>query len=191
MPNLAPHTALILLAAGSGQRFGQDKMWVDLGGQPLITWSLKTLLDLGPSALILVGEDLDRFKALDNRIYACVKGGDTRRASVLAGLSALPPETQYVLIHDAARPGVTAQMVLDVAAALGDHPAALPILPLNDTIKHIAGDTCTTLDRNHLFAAQTPQGFQLAALMKALKTLMKRQMKFKRWRPWALTLPSP
>ena len=95
MPNLAPHTAIILLAAGSGQRFGRDKMWVNVGGRPLVAWSLHTLLDLRPSALVLVGNgDLNRFKALDARIHACVQGGQTRRASVLVGLAALPPETE-------------------------------------------------------------------------------------------------
>ena len=79
-----------------------------------------------------------------------------------------PPDTERVLIHDAARPGVTAEIVIGVAQALADHPAALPVLPLSDTIKQVTDTACTTLDR-HTLRAQTPQGFQLNALQDALR----------------------
>lgn len=167
----APGTGLILLAAGSGTRFGQDKMWVILGGRPLVAWSLKTLLDLQPEALVIVGQgDLARFKALDPRIHSVVAGGSTRRESVLAGLAALTSDLDHILIHDAARPGLAAETALAVRDALEGAEAALPVLRVSDTIKQVDthGGMPTTLNRSLLRAAQTPQGFRRRVLEEAL-----------------------
>ncbi len=171
MPNpehrLPPHTGVILVAAGTGSRFGQDKMWVSLHGAPLIRWSLKTCLDAGPAALVLVHSgDSAPFAALDARDYRCVAGGATRRQSVLAGLAALPAEIDQLLIHDAARPGLPPSLLHQIRAALSTAKAALPTLPLQDTIRQIR-PSCT-LDRSNLCAAQTPQGFDRAVLEAAL-----------------------
>ena len=168
---LPPHTAIILVAAGVGARFGGDKLWVDLGGRPLVSWSLRHLLDTQPDHLVLVHQgNAAAFEQLDPRDFTCVQGGATRRESVLAGLAALPEETAYVLIHDAARPGVSAGVALAVAQALQTAPAALPVLPIADTIKQDLAGTITTLDRSTLHAAQTPQGFAMRVLKRALKT---------------------
>ena len=174
MPNTYPplpaDTAVLLLAAGSGSRFGHDKMWVPLDGRPLVSWSLKTFLDLRPGYLVMVGRPpLDRFSMLDDRPYACVCGGQTRRQSVLAGLAALPPHVSHILIHDAARAGVSPRLILEVREALNTAPAALPALPLSDTIKDIScPQRPITLNRKNLRAAQTPQGFVRTHLERAL-----------------------
>ncbi len=158
---------MILVAAGTGSRFGQDKMWVSLHGAPLVHWSLKTCLDAGPAALVLVHSgDRAPFAALDARDYRCVAGGATRRQSVLAGLAALPEEIDQVLIHDAARPGLPSSILHRVRAALKTAKAALPTLPLQDTIRQVSPSQ--TLDRSNLCAAQTPQGFDRAVLEAAL-----------------------
>src|SRR5690606_16941281 len=104
------------------------------------------------------------------RLLPPVEGGDTRQASVLAGLQALEPlAPDLVLVHDAARPLVDGALVEEVIAALGLHSAALPVLPVTDTIKRsIDGRTvAATEDRNQLFAAQTPQGFRFPELLSA------------------------
>ena len=164
-----PGTAVVLLAAGASTRFGRDKIWAPLGGKPLLTWSLGTLLDLQPACLVLVAQgDLQRFADLDSRIQTVVPGGASRRESVLAGLAALPPEIAFVLIHDAARPGLAAETALAVRNALEGASAALPVLPVCDTIKLVTGEGSCTLDRASLRAAQTPQGFQRAVLTAAL-----------------------
>ena len=167
---LAPKTAVILVAAGSGQRFGGNKIWAALGNRPVIAWSLQTFLDLAPECLVLVGSgDLAAFEGLDARPYAIVAGGDTRRASVQAGLAALPDAIDQVLIHDAARPGIDARTIVNVSAALKDYAAALPVLPLVDTIRSTDPSLPSTLNRSKLHAAQTPQGFALGPLLQVLK----------------------
>lgn len=101
-------------------------------------------------------------------------GGATRSASVLNGLRALKNQSaknqgagDLVLIHDAARPFVSAKIIDDVIAALKTHDAALPVLDVTDTIKQITPDGLQTLDRQQLKRAQTPQGFVFAKILTA------------------------
>ena len=171
MPNtelfLPPNTGLILLAAGAGTRFGRDKMWVILHERPLILWSLTTCLDTRPETLVLVhSKNSPPFATLDDREYLCVVGGATRRQSVLAGLAALPRHIDRVLIHDAARPGISRKLLVQVCTSLQVAPAVLPVLPIRDTIRQI--HPSKTLDRSNMCAAQTPQGFDRSILETAL-----------------------
>ena len=98
-----------------------------------------------------------------------VTGGATRQASVMAGLKALSAHApERVLIHDAARPFVSEQIISDTLAALNGADGALPVLPVVDTIKRADGaKVVDTLDRATLRAAQTPQGFRYAQICKA------------------------
>ena len=160
---LPPYTGVLLLAAGTGTRFGGNKLRKPLGGQSVLDWSLQTFLSLKPAALVLVGSvDLAPADIIS------VPGGATRRASVLAGMAVLPPEIKRVLIHDAARPGVTPEMIFEVTNALKRCPAALPLITVTDTIRQ---GTSTTLDRASLSAAQTPQGFDRHILENCLNSL--------------------
>jgi 2-C-methyl-D-erythritol 4-phosphate cytidylyltransferase len=103
------------------------------------------------------------------------KGGSQREDSVLRGLGVIPPGVKYVLIHDAARPLVgpaVIQRVLDAAVKTG---AAIPVIPVKDTLKIITQHRVVkTLDRSTIGAVQTPQGFKLATLKKAFKKMGKR-----------------
>jgi 2-C-methyl-D-erythritol 4-phosphate cytidylyltransferase len=149
----------LLLAAGRGTRFGRQKHDIELDGIPLWQQSERALLDGGVDRLIVVGD-----------LAGAVPGGDRRRDSVAAGLDAISDHTGYVLIHDAARPLVTAGLVRAVIDRLliGDVAGVVPVIPVRDTLKRVAGEfVVETVDRGDLAAVQTPQGFDLAALRAA------------------------
>ncbi len=149
----------ILLAAGRGTRFGRQKHDIELGGVPIWQRSERVLLDGGVDHLIIVG-DLD----------GAVPGGDRRRDSVASGLAAITDHTGFVLIHDAARPLITADLVRSVIDRLliGDVAGVVPAVPVRDTLKRISGDiVLETVDRSDLVAVQTPQGFDLETLRSA------------------------
>jgi 2-C-methyl-D-erythritol 4-phosphate cytidylyltransferase len=113
----------------------------------------------------LVVDDL-----LADKVSTAVAGGATRAASVAAGLAALPDTAAYVLVHDAARPLVTNEVIDRVLAALaGGAEAAIPGVPVIDTVKRVAdGVVVETLRRDDLVAVQTPQGFRRDVLSEAL-----------------------
>ncbi len=149
----------LLLAAGRGTRFGRQKHDVELGGTPIWQQSERSLLEGGVDRLVVVGD-----------LEGAVPGGDRRRDSVAAGLSAISDNTGFVLIHDAARPLVTAKLVRTVIdrLLLGDVAGVVPVVPVRDTLKRVVGEfVVETVDRADLVAVQTPQGFDLEALRAA------------------------
>lgn len=163
----------VIVAAGAGTRAGGEapKQWRPLAGRPVVRWSAEVLLAAGAQALILVvreGEEAAASEALAGlpRVVI-VRGGRERVDSVRAGLAALPTQTAAVLIHDAARPFVTTAHVSALLAALADADAALPALPVSDTLKRHDDAVTTTAPRAGLWRAQTPQAFRLKALRAA------------------------
>lgn len=171
---MTPDTAAIIVAAGRGTRAGDGlpKQWRALRGRPVLAWTLDALRAAGLSRLVLVlhGDDLDRAAALDLRGVRIVTGGGTRTASVRAALEVLagdPPAR--VLIHDGARPFVGAEVVAGVLAALQTAQAAAPALPVVDALWRgtDAGEVAHPVSREGLFRAQTPQGFDFAAILSA------------------------
>lgn len=165
--------AALLLAAGSGLRFGSPlaKQYLPLGARPVIRHAAEALL---PHVDLLqpVGDpDLlaEALGSLD-RICPGVQGGRTRQHSVRLGLEALdllPPDLHpdLVLVHDGARPYVPSSLVEAVVAALASHKGAIPCVPVADTLKHAqVGLIGSTVSREDLFRAQTPQGFHFATL---------------------------
>lgn len=170
--------AAILVAAGSGTRFGSDvpKQFTPLLGRPLARWSAEALLrgDGGggvlPGMLQPVGDPVRLAHALDGLgCRPAVPGGATRQASVRAGLAALAPLLpDVVLVHDAARPIVPAGTVAALLSALGDHPGAIPAVAVADTLKRVEdGRIVATVPRDGLWRAQTPQAFRYDALVEA------------------------
>ena len=174
--------AAIVVAAGRGERASANgettpKQYRSLAGTPVLTRTLDALLACdGIDHLLPVihPDHADRYAALpartDARLLLPVFGGAERQASVLAGLQALAPlKPDLVLIQDAARPFVEVVTVEGVIAALADHDAALPVMPVTDTIKRSTdGRTVSaTEDRQTLFAAQTPQGFRFPQILSA------------------------
>lgn len=152
---------------------GQDKLWADLGGRPLLAWSLQAFASAGliDALVVVVGLGSERRSArlLDEMgINArAVVGGDRRRDSVQAGLAAAP-DAEWVVIHDGARPFVTGALIAGVLEAAQETGAAIAAVPVTDTVKMVAdGAIVATQDRLGLWAAQTPQVFRRSLLMDA------------------------
>jgi len=149
----------IVVAAGSGNRFGGAKHAAELAGRPLWQWAAGLLEEAGVTGVVLVGD-----------VPGGVAGGARRQDSVAAGLSKVPGSADIVLIHDAARPLASSALVRRLLGALTerDVAGAVPGLPLTDTIKRVAdGMINGTLERSGLVAVQTPQAFRADILRKA------------------------
>ena len=163
--------AAILVAAGSGSRFGGEtpKQFFPLAGKPVIRHAAEALAACA-SLLLPVGEADPINAALAGIEHLPpVPGGATRQDSVLAGLEALVPYApDIVLVHDAARPFIPAGTVPALLAALQDHPGAIPGQPVADTLKRVqSGVIAATVLRDGLFRAQTPQAFRFGVLLTA------------------------
>lgn len=163
----------VIVAAGTGSRAGGPKQWRELGGRPVVRWSAEALLAAGASELAVVVAPGDEALATESLAgldrWVAVVGGATRAASVQAGLNALTaaPDAK-VLIHDAARPLLDAATLHRVRAALDRHPAALPVLPVADSLRRgVDGLMAEPVDRDGLWRAQTPQGFRLGTIRDA------------------------
>jgi 2-C-methyl-D-erythritol 4-phosphate cytidylyltransferase len=170
----------ILVAAGRGERLGLDrpKAFANLGDEPLLAEPLRRL-DACPwvDAIVLVAPPgweepailLAEEEGCD-KVRACVPGGETRSDSVRAGLAEVDDEALVVLVHDAARPLVTDEVVERVLAPLSDGwDGAVPGLPVDDTLKRVGADDRVeeTVSRDGLWAVQTPQAFVADALRRA------------------------
>ena len=172
------HVALIP-AAGVGARIGgaTPKQYLTIANQSLLRYTVKAFLaasELSHIYVVVSPEDAYVDEALSGlqgiTILRC--GGTTRRASVSNGLqaiSALVDAQDWVLVHDAARPGVTPQLLTKLIQQVGDHAVGgLLALPVVDTVKRVIQGKVETLPREGMWLAQTPQMFRHAALTAAL-----------------------
>ena len=169
--------AAIVVAAGTGSRAGGDKQWRRLGGKPVLRWSVEALLAAEAEVVVITapGEGERAAEALTGLAgWRSVDGGATRADSVRNGLAALGgPEDQVVMIHDAARPGLSQAVIERLLAAIAPASGAgadgaLPALPVADTLKRgVGGAVAGTVDRADLWRAQTPQAFRLGRLRAA------------------------
>lgn len=166
----------VIVAAGSGTRAGpgQAKQWRPLAGKAVLRWSVEAFLAAGAADIIIVTTE-DGEKALAEVLAGCsgwrvARGGATRALSVQSGLAALAhrPENEPVLIHDAARPFLSGATIQGVLKALESADAALPALPVADTLKRAEpGGNPVTTSREHLWRAQTPQAARRKTLTDA------------------------
>jgi 2-C-methyl-D-erythritol 4-phosphate cytidylyltransferase / 2-C-methyl-D-erythritol 2,4-cyclodiphosphate synthase len=163
--------AAILVAAGSGSRFGAEtpKQFVPLAGKPVIRHAAETLA-AHVTLLQPVGDAAAIERALDGLPHLpAVAGGATRQDSVRAGLEAMEgARPDVVLIHDAARPLIPAGTIPALLTALEHESGAIPAVPVADTLKHVADGLITaTVPRDGLYRAQTPQAFRYKVLLDA------------------------
>jgi 2-C-methyl-D-erythritol 4-phosphate cytidylyltransferase len=174
-PTLHGATVAILLAAGASTRMGgEDKLWADLGGEPLIARPLRTLAAIEEiDALVVVAPavrhaELYRLGAGAGRQVVCVEGGARRRDSVRTGVEAAR-EAAWYLVHDGARPMVSTGLVRRLLEAARTRGAVIPALPIVDTVKRVdaLGVVRETLPRGELRAVQTPQAFAGELLRRA------------------------
>lgn len=163
--------AAILVAAGTGSRFGAEtpKQFLPLLGKPVMRHAAEALAKYA-TLIQPVGETAPIAAALAGLDHLpIVPGGATRQDSVRAGLDALLPHAPtIVLVHDAARPNIPAGTIDALLAALEHHPGAIPAAPVADTLKRVVDGIITeTVPRDGLFRAQTPQAFRVAPLLAA------------------------
>lgn len=167
----------IIPAAGRGQRMGAErpKQYLPLGGRPVL-WHVLARLEASPLVtdivLVVRREDMDYCRSQLSesggfaKVAALVPGGAERSASVHRGL--LETRADMVLVHDAVRPFISEGLLERVVAATREHGAALPALPVAETIKEVADDRVVgTPRRERLWQAQTPQGFDRELLLRA------------------------
>lgn len=158
-----PKVWSIVVAGGSGERFGRPKQYEDLGGERVIDRSRRIAESVSDGVVVVVpAGDVDREHG--------VAGGATRSASVRAGLEEVPDEAAVICVHDAARPLATAALYGSVVeAVLAGADGAVPGLPVADTIKVVdcAGQVVSTPERADLVAVQTPQAFRADRLRSA------------------------
>jgi 2-C-methyl-D-erythritol 4-phosphate cytidylyltransferase/2-C-methyl-D-erythritol 2,4-cyclodiphosphate synthase len=182
---MGPSVAAVVVAAGRGLRAGgqMPKQYRDLAGEPVIRSSL-TLFSwhgqIGAVQAVIHGDDRTAYEAAAKglRLLPPVLGGATRQASVRAGLEALSVRApDIVLVHDAARPFCSAELVSRAITACADTGAAIPALEVTDTIKRVdaAGHVAGTVDRVQLRSVQTPQAFRFATLLDAHRRAAKEQ----------------
>lgn len=168
---------VIILAAGQGKRMkaGRNKQFLSIDGKPLLIHTVeafnhddlcdKRILVINPNERSEIEELLREYGYED--LVTLVDGGKERQDSVLAGLEAVSRQDSIVLIHDGARPFVTYESIQKLVKEADHHGAALLAVPVTDTIKQYQGGVLTTLKRDELWAAQTPQAFQYSLIIEA------------------------
>jgi len=154
---------------------GADKLWLDVGGRPLVAWTLDAIAGARRFDTVCVVAPPERWDDLREAATAAgiddlrlVEGGEHRRDSVRAGLAAIP-RAEHVLVHDAARPLCPPDVFHRVLDAAREHGAVTAAVPVVDSIKQVTaeGRVVRTLDRAELVAVQTPQGFRADILATA------------------------
>ena len=174
-----PNAGAIIVAAGASTRMGDagDKTLADIGGEPLIARTVGVFErcdSIAAVALVVSERNMDAVAAVRDekgwrKTMPPLIGGTRRQDSVRAGLDALPPECDWVLVHDGARPFVTSGMIEDGLAAAAVTGAAIAVVPAFDTVKRVGegGSVVETLDRSQLAMVQTPQVFRRSVLQRA------------------------
>lgn len=169
----------VIVAAGSGQRIGagRNKVLLEVAGRPLLAHTLTHLAACRALAeIVIVVKEADQAE-IAAVASACpisptirfARGGAERADSVRSGVAATDPAAEVILIHDAARPFVAPELVERLIFSAVQLGAAIPTLPLVDTIKRVrSGQVLETLDRRELHGAQTPQAFRASELRAAL-----------------------
>jgi len=151
---------VVVVAAGSGQRFGGAKQYATVAGRRVVDWSIDAARSVADGVVLVVSAESgqDPEPAVD----VVVVGGSTRSESVRAGLAVVPADAAVVLVHDAARPAASHGVFRAVVdAVLAGADAAVPVVPVVDSICDTRGDA---VDREDLRVVQTPQGFAADAL---------------------------
>lgn len=174
----------VIVAAGSASRMGGiDKVMAPLGGEPMIVKTVRAFqtCDAISEIVIVTRQDLvERVMGLCGqfaKVRAVVTGGDSRQISVQSGLYALSKNIKLVAVHDGARPLISRELIDRVVRAGNTYSAAIPAVPLKDTVKFVHGGIVkSTPSREILRAVQTPQVFDRVLLNAALKKVTEDQV---------------
>jgi len=170
----------IIVAGGRGKRMGEPKQFLKINGKPMLAWTVAAFQNvkaIDGIILVVAPEQLAQAKRIKaSKIIAIVPSGAKRQDSVRNGLAVLPEKTQIVLIHDGARPAVTADLINHSLKMVRETGAVVVGVPVKDTIKKIKHQgskilDVETIDRRELWAAQTPQTFTAPIIKKAYERL--------------------
>jgi 2-C-methyl-D-erythritol 4-phosphate cytidylyltransferase len=173
---------LVLAAAGTGSRFGSNtpKQFTHLDGKPLYLHALECFLEVFDEAAIVVPGDWIHKVKKQVQDLPCGErlmleaGGPQRQDSVYQGLRRLSDSNHIVLVHDAARPFPSSELISQVIEGTRKHEACVPVLPVGDTVKEVQDQQIVrTLDRDTLVLVQTPQGFKMGLLQSAFEAAIK------------------
>lgn len=176
----------IIVAGGSSQRMGFDKLFALLDGKPVLFHSVDAFEKTASvTEIILVGRK-DQMQQIEKmvreqhfeKVREIVAGGAERQDSVRAGLARTSRESEYVAVHDAARPLITSEQIECVLRISQAHRAAALAEPIKDTLKRATEDyfLSGSIDRDRVYAMQTPQIFSQALLVQAYDTIRKEKM---------------
>jgi 2-C-methyl-D-erythritol 4-phosphate cytidylyltransferase len=175
----------IIVAAGSSRRMGFDKLLALLAGKSVIEHAIDAFENAKSVADILVVTRADRVNEFEQllrgkaKVRAVVAGGEHRQDSVKAGLQRLDDKTEYVAVHDAARPLVTADQIERTFDRAREHGAASLAESVSDTLKRASQDLLVSgsVERHELYAMQTPQIFSRALLEEAYRAVFAKQLR--------------
>lgn len=175
-----PAVCAVIVAAGSSRRMGgENKLLLLLDDAPVLAHTLSAFEKCAAIRdIVLVCREQDILPYSDlarafgiSKLRTVTRGGDSRTASVLAGITAAPEDTGLVAVHDGARPLVSEAVITEAVYAAAEYGAAAPVVPVKDSIKRIQnGNIAADVPRDTLAAVQTPQVFDRALLTRALET---------------------
>ena len=164
-----PFVSMIVVAAGSSSRMGENKLLMDLFGEPVLAKTLKALdtSDL-VSEIVIVCRQIDIVEFSNicndfaiNKPIKIVSGGETRTHSTLNGVLACDEQAEFIGVHDGARPLITDEIINSVVECAIEHSCAIPVVAVKDTIKEVVDSVCVkSIQRDTIFAVQTPQVFK-------------------------------
>ena len=162
--------AVIIAAGGTGKRMGRPKQFLPLAGRAVVEWTIEAfrkVKNVEQIIMVVSGEDLERAKDLGTTV---VEGGEERGDSVKNGLKAVSPDCDLVIIHDGARPLITADIIEKAIKEAKEQDAVVVGVPVKDTIKKVERGTLIverSLEREELWQAQTPQVFKYDIITRA------------------------
>lgn len=178
--NKRPFCSAVIVAAGSGERMGNDKMFLDLCGKPVLLRAVipyqnsdavdEIVIVTRPENVQKVSEICSTEKM--SKVKLVIEGGATRTESALAGVSAVSSKAEIIAVHDGARPFVSEKLIEEVINCAAKYMAAVPALPSTDTVKIVDdnGIVIASPDRSHVVSVQTPQAFNADILKGALSS---------------------
>ncbi len=181
-----PRCSAVIVAAGSSERMGSDKLTALLGGVPVLVRTLRVFEACPLVAEIVVVTRADRIEEIADlcrqneigKVSKVLAGGATRVESALVGVSEVDPKLDLIAIHDGARPLVTGELIERTIRAAKEHYAAVPVIPSTDTLKIVDGKgfVAGTVDRATTFRVQTPQVFKAEFIKGALTKAMEKEL---------------
>lgn len=178
------HTTAIILAAGVGSRMKSTtpKQYMKLAGHPVLYHTIKAFQDspIIEEIILVVADNQIEFTIEEivgkynfTKVRKITQGGSERHHSVQKGLHKLSLETEYVMIHDGARPIVSGELLERAYNSMGKSPATIAVMPVKETIKRVdfTGEVIETPNRNQVYAVQTPQVFKVEVITRAYENL--------------------